>query len=164
MKKRLLLWWDWATCMTCRGHICLAKAKWDMEKGWRGHVWTSDFILSFCLRGSEWGEEAGGGGVLLDERENNSASASNWNLRRTKSVFHVCMQLLPKGSTHLLPSPLSPSYCPWSPPPTFQTHRSLIPPETTIPTNDYISCASLTTLHFTIYRGEDNLLIPPYHY
>lgn len=109
----------WAACVTWRSHVSLAKAEWDMEEEWRGHVWTSDFSLSFCLRGL--GKR--GGCVCVCGRgrhwmrENNSGSSSNWNLRSSKSVFHVCMQLLPKGRTHLLLLSLHCHYCHWTNPP-----------------------------------------------
>lgn len=91
---------------------------------------TSGFILSFCL----WGW-MGWGGYWIREK----ITGSNWNLRRIKSVFHVCMQLLPKGSTQLLPPPPPPPplYCPRPPPP--QAHKIPIPLETAIPTNDCVS-------------------------
>lgn len=96
----------------------------------------------------------GGWWLLLDESgERIAGSSSNWNPRRTKSVFHVCVQLLPKGGIHLLPPP--PLYCPWPPSiptPPSQEHKSLIAPETAIPTNDCVSSTRLTTLHLTIYQ------------
>lgn len=43
-----------------------------------------------------------------------------------------------------------------------------IPPETTIPNNDCVSCTRLTTLHLTIYWGGDNcalcLITPKWHH
>lgn len=132
--------------MTWRGHVCLAKAKWDMEKAQKGHVWTSDFILSFCLGGSEKGGGCGRGSYWM--RENNSGSSSNWNLRRSKSVFHVCMQLLPKGRTHLLLL-LQHHFTVHDPPTPLQPHKSLWRLPSWLMT---VSCAGpLTTLHLRPY-------------
>lgn len=108
------------------------------------NIWFYFLLLSWGIQ-----NEGGGGCYWMTERI--AGSSSNWNLRRTKSVFHVCMQLLPKGSTHLLPPPPPPLYCPWPPPTGTQKPHS-----SAIPTNDCVSCTRLTTLHLTIYWGGDN--------
>lgn len=107
---------------------------------WKKHEeGTSEHLILFYPFVSEVQKRGGGcGRGLYWMRENNSGSSSNWNLRRSKSVFHVCMQLLPKGRTHLL---LQHHFTVHDPPPATQK-----PQETTIPTNDCLLC--WTTDHF----------------
>lgn len=133
----------------------------------RLNIWFYFILLSKRFR--KGGVEEGRWGSYW-MRENNSGSSSNWNLRSSKSVFHVCMQLLPKGRTHLLLLLLQHHHHFTVHDPPLQPHKGLIPLETAIPTNDRLLCwttdhFAFTTLWLNVLRGRlsPNSLVKPEH-
>lgn len=90
------------------------------KKKWGGHIWTSDFILSFCLRGSGWGEKGRERGAVTGwEREWLAPLVTEiWEEPNLFSMYACsCCQ-----RAALTPPPPPPLYCPWPP---QQAHKSL---------------------------------------
>lgn len=114
----------------------------------RLNIWFYFILLSKRFRKGGVGEGRWGSYWM---RENNSGSSSNWNLRSSKSVFHVCMQLLPKGRTHLLLLQRHHHFTVHDPPPPYSHTKAsyLLRLPSQLMT---VSCAGpLTTLHLRPY-------------